>query len=243
MTTPMFLFMFISIGFTLALFFYSRKKFDISIKTVLIGALTWFVFSQILEKILHLIVFSKTDLINHPWMFSIYGALAAGVFEEYGRYFAFKKLLKKYHEWKDGLGYGIGHGGFEAILLGITMPLLVVSLSKTNIENVSMASNASAQVINGLLQNANNYMFWIVGSLERIMAVILHITLSFIVLYAVRIKNIKYLFLAVGYHALVDFPAALYQGGILNLATVEAILFAFTLLNLYLLKISKKYFS
>lgn len=243
MTNPMILFMVISVGFTLALFIYARKMVKISIKSVIAGALIWFVFSQVLEKIMHLVVFSTTDLINHSVLFSVYGALAAGVFEEGGRYFAFKKLLKKSHEWKDGLGYGIGHGGFEAIFLGITIPAAVAVLTKINAEDISMAANASANVINGLLANVNNYGYWLVGSGERIMAVILHITLTFIVLYAVRKKQIKFLFLAIAYHALVDFPAALYQGGILSLPMVEVIILIFTLINIYFLKVSKKYFK
>ena len=47
----------------------------------------------------------------------LYGGLMAGVFEETGRYVSFKWFLKKETRIQDGLSYGIGHGGIEAMLI------------------------------------------------------------------------------------------------------------------------------
>jgi uncharacterized membrane protein YhfC len=239
MTSPMILFILIALAFPLGLFIFERNKFKINIKPVLIGALIWFVFTQILEKIIHLIVFSKTNLTAYPWAFAVYGAVMAGLFEEVGRYWAFTKLLKQYRKWKDALAYGTGHGGFEAIFLGIMLPVQTLLLSKMKPAQLKALGEESAVVVKALMVNMQNYGFWLVGGLERIMAVVLHIALSFIVFYAVKTKKIKFLFLAILYHAVVDFFPALFQAKIIQLWVVETILFFFTILNIFFIVKSK----
>ncbi|PKG23375.1 hypothetical protein CWS01_12215 [Niallia nealsonii] len=85
------------------------------------GVLIFFVSSQVLEKILHIAVLAPTGTqlkwSANPYLFALYGGLAAGIFEEIGRFFAFKLLLKKNHQYRDGLSYGLGHDGIEAILI------------------------------------------------------------------------------------------------------------------------------
>ena len=107
----------ISLLIPIGLIVFFRKREKISMKPVFIGMLIFFVFTQILEKILHLIVIGN-NLISNAILFSIYGAFAAGIFEEVGRFIAFKTLLKENREWKDGIAYGLGHGGIEFILIG-----------------------------------------------------------------------------------------------------------------------------
>jgi uncharacterized membrane protein YhfC len=51
----------------------------------------------------------------------LYGGLAAGSFEELGRFILFTWLLKKYRDYKSGISFGIGWGGIEAVLLTLTM--------------------------------------------------------------------------------------------------------------------------
>ncbi|WP_454055548.1 YhfC family glutamic-type intramembrane protease [Clostridium sp. Marseille-Q7071] len=97
---------------------YFKKKEKISLKPVIIGAIVFFIFTQILERLLHMVVIGN-NLIKNPIFFSIYGALTAGIFEEVGRFIAFKTVLKNNHEWKDGIAFGIGHGGIEAIIIGV----------------------------------------------------------------------------------------------------------------------------
>ena len=60
-------------------------------------------------------------VLTHAWAYTLIGCLLAGVFEEVGRYLAFRFLLKRYTNRRDAVTYGIGHGGIEAILvLGLT---------------------------------------------------------------------------------------------------------------------------
>jgi uncharacterized membrane protein YhfC len=54
---------------------------------------------------------------SNTWLYGGLAALLAGVFEETGRFLAFKFLLKKRTGRKTAISYGIGHGGFEAVFL------------------------------------------------------------------------------------------------------------------------------
>lgn len=103
--------------FPVIVFLYFKRKEKINLRPVFIGIIVFLVFTQILEKLVHLFVIGN-NLIHNSILFSIYGALAAGIFEEIGRFLAFKTILKDNHEWKDGLAYGLGHGGIEVIIIG-----------------------------------------------------------------------------------------------------------------------------
>lgn len=113
-------------------------------RSLLVGIVIFIVFSQILEKIVHFIVLSPTGTelkwSSNPYLFALYGGLAAGIFEEIGRYFAFKVWLKNNHQFNDGLSYGLGHGGIEAIFIGgmsALNSLLISSMIKTgNLETI-----------------------------------------------------------------------------------------------------------
>lgn len=83
-------------------FLYFKRKEKMNLRPAFIGMIVFFVFTQILEKSLHLFV-TGNNFIHNPFLFSIYGALTAGIFEETGRFIAFKTVLKNKHEWKDGL--------------------------------------------------------------------------------------------------------------------------------------------
>ena len=67
---------FISIGFSIVLLIYFRKKYLIFFKVVIVRVLTWIIFSQVLEKIMHVTVLKTTKIIAYPLIFAIYGALA-----------------------------------------------------------------------------------------------------------------------------------------------------------------------
>ena len=108
-----------SVALPVGLMLYLRKKGG-KWGAFLIGALTFVVSTMILESILHNLLFLTplwAILQGNIWLYGLYGGLAAGIFEETGRFLAFKLLLKKESEPITALSYGIGHGGIEAILL------------------------------------------------------------------------------------------------------------------------------
>ena len=65
-----------------------------------IGALTFVVFARVLEPMAHMVFLLGDNAVArainaNPYLYMIYGALAAGLFEETGRYVAFRWLITK----------------------------------------------------------------------------------------------------------------------------------------------------
>lgn len=104
----------------------------------------------------------------------------AGLFEESARFIGLKLFRKNRTSWIDGLAFGLGHGGCEAAWLFISMILPVIR---------------QGQISSGL----------ILGAWERLFTMMVHIGLSFIVLYGIKIRQNRYLILAIAIHTLIDF--------------------------------------
>ena len=238
----------ISVLFPIGLLIYFRKKYIISYKVVGVGVLTWIVFSQILEKIMHVIVLRTTNIMAFPLIFTIYGALAAGIFEEVGRYISYKIFLKGKTEWKDGIAFGIGHGGIEAIFIGLisTLQYIVFSVMINSGTFATLSSKIPAsslsQIKSSLLQGT--LMTASIGGIERVFAIILQIFFSLVVLYGVKHNKKVYLLIAILAHTFMDVFAGLYQVHVItNIFIVEAIVMSFAVVAIILIKKFKSQFS
>lgn len=221
----------VPIGFLI----YFRRAYNISYKTILIGVGVWIIFTQVLEKLFHILIISTTPILHYPILFSFYGAVAAGIFEEGGRLLAFTKILKKKQEWQDGVAYGIGHGGIESLLLGALSSFQTILLYRL-IQNGSfnqIKSHFSQQVLislhAALALPAYTYLF--IG-LERVFAFFMQLVLSLIVLYSIRTRKWKYFVLAILFHVVFDFAPALYQTKKIGLPETEGIVAIFGIISL-----------
>ncbi len=172
------------------------------------GAGTFVLFALVLEQLLHTLVLRSPlggAVQNTIWLYGLYGGLAAGLFEETGRFVAFRFFLKKHTAPATALAYGAGHGGAEAVLVvGVTMVnnlLLLSMLQSGAITDPAVLSAAQA------VAAAPAGMFlW--AALERVAAVALHVCNSVLVFVAVRQPGKGRLFcVAVLAHAAVDFLA------------------------------------
>ncbi|EHO51528.1 YhfC family intramembrane metalloprotease [Lentilactobacillus kisonensis] len=222
----------------IALFLTFRKRWYLKALPLWIGALIFFVFSQVLEKILHLIVLHPqpngtiTLASNHPWIYVLYGVLAAGIFEETGRLVGFLYLKKKVFGLQTAISYGIGHGGIEMILIGAMgiISYLVVSMG-INAHNTKLLMTVPSSLTQSLTTNAG----WLISEtiVERLFALSIQISLSFLVWIAVNQAAKLWLYpLAIGLHAVVDIPAAMLQA---NLLTSSSITLALTIVLTILL--------
>src|SRR5699024_12525137 len=118
--------------------------------------------------------------------------------------------------WKDGIAYGIGHGGVESMLVvGMIASSNIVLAFLINFGVFDflydIADSNTIEELSGIkfiLLSIPGYMF-ILGGVERIIVFPIQIALSLIVLYGVR--NRKYIFIlyAIVFHAVVDFLPAL----------------------------------
>jgi len=208
------------------------------------------VFSQVLEKALHAVVLTNfPHFTQHPWLFGVYGGMAAGIFEEFGRFLFFTWFLKKYYDYKGGISCGIGWGGIEAIIimLAIVVPNIIIAIMinigtfetafSGKIPNHQLAA-LKASVLN------HGASFYLLGCAERLFTVFLHIALSLLILLAVVKKKFTYCIYAVLIHAIFDYPAALYQTGtIKNIWIIELYIAIIGFLSLIFIKKAEKLVS
>ena len=162
---------------------------------------------------------------------------------------AFKFILKKNKEWKFGLAYGLGHGGIEAILLAglgflnnIILAIMINSGTYNKLIDTSgVAANTLENAKRELIDTQNYY--WLLAGIERIFALGIQVGLSLLVLYAIKERKYKFFFLAILFHALIDFPAVLYQMGKVNIFIVEIGAFISFVIALVFIKKSKGLFA
>ncbi|GAB4577645.1 MAG: YhfC family intramembrane metalloprotease [Anaerolineales bacterium] len=133
--------------------------------------------------------------------------LSAGVFEETARYLVYRLWLKDTRTWKDALMFGAGHGGIEAILLGVFTLFTVINLIAL------VGKDLTAIVPENQIQLAQQQIeaFWalpwygvLLGASERIFAICFHLAASVLVLQVFRRKNILWLFGSIGLHTLLN---------------------------------------
>ena len=77
--------------FLIAAIWFSKKKYKINLSVLGLGAVAFFVSSQVLEKIVHLIVLHPQKdgtvplMTENPLLYVIYGVCMAALFEETAR--------------------------------------------------------------------------------------------------------------------------------------------------------------
>ncbi len=215
--------MFVPIIFSFALFIglilFYKKRTGIALKPLIIGSIGFIVLTQVLEKALHVVVvLNFPNYADHPWLFGLYGGMAAGIFEELGRFVLFIWLLKKYHDYKGGLSFGIGWGGIEAIvlMLSVVLPnILFAFMINAGTFEINLGERLSWDEMNVIKETvlSQGISFYLLAGVERFFAVFIQIALSLWVLYAVMKRKFVYVIYAVLTHAAIDFPIVFFQTG------------------------------
>ena len=139
--------------------------------------------------------------------------LLAGLTEELARYFVLKYSLKDARSWPSALMFGAGHGGFEAIILGIVTLIAYVNMVMLA-ENPTALSTLPADQL--AVAQAQVAAYWsapwpmpLLGALERAFALCIQLSLSVLVMQVFLRKQILWLVLAILWHTLVDAVAVL----------------------------------
>lgn len=205
----------VALGVPIALCILIRKKLRADVVPFFLGAGVFFLFAMLLEQLFHVVILLRAGAVSEAlkqniWLYAIYGGLAAGVFEETGRYLCMKFLMKKNLNRENAVMYGAGHGGFEAILL-----LGVASINNL-VNSLLLNSGAFAAVLSegvdmqqaleavSPLATLPSWQFFL-GGMERLMAMALQIALSLLVFQAVKDRRSRYLYpVAILLHAAVN---------------------------------------
>lgn len=255
----MFFTMLVPLAVLIAALIYFLRKYKFGIKPLLVGAGVFVVFVLIAEGLLNrfILVWNGTTaaFFKNPIAYAVYGALAAGIFEETGRLAGFKLFFKKSHEWKHGIAYGLGHGGIELVIFGGLLALSQISnVSLSFMINTGMfdklqkavanvpAQSAALDKVRDQLISLPSWEFF-AGGLERIDALFIQLALSIIVLYAVANSRYFFYILAIILHAAVDFSSALYQAHGMPMPLVEIITTVFAIIAAVFVILSPKLFT
>ena len=234
--------------------------------TILIGAATFLLFALILEKPIQNVLAFPTAmglpdhavsrfLSANPILLALVSGLFPGVFEETGRLVAFKTILRNRKNKETSISYGIGHGGFEVILiLGMTYIQYIAYAVMINTGIIGIIINQVASLapdqlgsIESVVSLLKGFSFADLGIafVERIFAVLFHIGASILVFYACKTKKNFWLYpFAIILHTAVDFIGALIIFNVINLSpwVLDGIIAAFgllTFLGAYLLLYKK----
>ncbi len=240
-----------SIVLPILLFLWFKLKMKADILPFFVGCAVMLVFAFVLEASVHQVVLMHSPvgetIRGNTWLYALYGGLMAGLFEESGRFIAFRKGLKsRLNKDANALMYGAGHGGIEAVVvLGITnlnnlIYSVLINTGNTKILTGPLTGDLKAQVETAIqaLITTPSYLF-LLGMVERIFAISLHIALSVLVWFAVKYakEGKGYLFpLAIFLHFFVDACTAGLAGLGVNTLLIEAFVGALTLVAVIIAK-------
>jgi uncharacterized membrane protein YhfC len=205
---------FLMIAMPIGLTIYLTRKFKQGWRLFWIGAGT-FIFSQVLHIPFNALIspvykqygFIALPVLLQNVLLSIIFGLSAGLFEEISRYVMYRWWAKDARSWSKGLLAGVGHGGSEAIILGLLVlygyaqMLVLRGTDISTLVKPDQVELAKAQI--QAYWSAPWYMTML-GALERLFTIPLHLACSLLVLQVFTRKNLWWLILAILYHALAD---------------------------------------
>lgn len=203
----------IGIAMPVGMYLYLHRRFRCSMVPFWVGCATFTIFAMVLEAMVHRIVLlsaAGAAIQSSTILYALYGGVMAGLFEETGRLAAMKLLKKKHDRPETSLIYGAGHGCIEVILVMVVTMInyLVYAIMLNNGTLYQMLNAVDAQqreALTAVLDSlANSSPFLLLYSpLERVSAVILHISLSVLVWKSLSGKKGLF-FLAIVLHAAMD---------------------------------------
>jgi len=178
---------------------------------------------------------TDTSILLNLFMVSLFLGLSAGVFEEVTRYLIYRFWAKDARTWGRGLMFGSGWGGVESMIVGIILLINAIVLAAMSqglwLELVPVEQQTLlAEQIQVMVT-----MPWyeaMLGSLERVFAICLHLSLSLMVMQVFTRGKLLWLWLAIGWHAAVNTTAVFVQIYWANPYLTEAIIALFALVSL-----------
>lgn len=223
-----------------------RRPLALKPRDAIIGIAIFALFAMVIERALNDYLLhwnaATASFLSNPLAFVVYGALAAGICEEVGRFIGMRLLLKraaakagantvntKAPRADDGsaLTYGLGHGGAEAWLVGVLVQIqwILFAIFENRgqldgyLSNLPPESLLRIHLILASLSPQTAGIF----ALERVAALVFQIGLSVLMWRGVRAGWRGILPLAIVLHALVDVPAALFQAQLVPLVAVDGV--------------------
>ena len=147
---------------------------------------------------------------SRPVLYALFLGLSAGSFEGVARYLSFRFWAKEARSWGTGLMVGAGHGGIEAILLGVLGLInftILLGLREGHFQGI-LASVPPDQLY--LVDEQISALFGIpasmalLGAVERVFALLLHLSASLLVMQTFVHGQWRWLAAGILWHAAID---------------------------------------
>jgi uncharacterized membrane protein YhfC len=237
------------IGFPFVLGTIAHIKLAVGWKYFLFGAIVFLV-SQLLTRIPIILALQATVLtpllrssITFTWAWLVILALTAGIFEEVGRYLGYRIFMRREPKtWSKAVMYGLGHEGLESVVLvGGGHALTILNIAIITVIGLKGLPAAQRPLVVQQFAAINAQPIWLplLAAWERLWSFPLQVALSVIVLQVFRRSQMRWLFLAILLHALIDFLALALPQAFGSSATIllllEGIVCAFGLMGLWII--------
>jgi uncharacterized membrane protein YhfC len=155
--------------------------------------------------------------------------LLAGLCEELARWAAYRFVIRKARTWQAALMFGAGHGGIEALIVGLGVIGAFIAfnaMSPAQVDALPAAAQAQAQALRSPAD-----LTALIGLVERAFALCIHLGLAVLVLQTFTRGSPLYLVAAIAWHALVD-GVSVYAAPTWGIGVTESIVGVMALLSL-----------
>jgi uncharacterized membrane protein YhfC len=174
-----------------------------------------------------------------PLIFNgVFLGLAAGLFEELFRYSMYRWWAKDARSWNTGLLTGAGHGGAEALLAaGLALSTFIHLVGYRNIDLSAVVPAAQLPAVEAQVAAywSTSWLDAFLPAYERLSAIIIQISMAVLVLQTFTRRQWFWVWLAVAYHAFIDFFTVPAAAGYISKYGAEALLGGFTILSLIII--------
>ncbi|MCA8049059.1 YhfC family intramembrane metalloprotease [Burkholderia arboris] len=211
-----------------------RRRTQVPWRVFFYGMLTFFVFQPVLRLSWQAPLFHwlGTEPRWHLPML-VFAALTAGLFEECGRWVAFRYLLPQRHDMQTAVMLGLGHGGLEAMLL-VGVGFVVLGTGYL-LAHAGVVVPAGMQSLIGSQFAGMTLVSPLLAVFERVSAMAAHVGLSLIVLQAFVRGTKRWLAYAIAVHFMFDLVAVLLtRYWHVDTVRVEVLLFVCSVVLLWL---------
>ncbi len=216
--------MMMALPFVLGHFLGKRVRLDWGLFGV--GAIT-FVLSQVGHIPFNQFVLARLPALSSNLLtIALFAGLSAGIFEEGARFLMYRFWVPRARDWRSGLMLGLGHGGIESFLTGLLVAingyvLFTVREGATSALVPAAQLPAVQQILADIL--AASPFALLLGAVERLFAICLHLTLSLLVLQVFCRQQGRWLLFAIGGHAAFN-AVAVYAAATWNAYVAELLI-------------------
>ncbi len=226
-----------AVGIAVGIFF--TRRYRLGWGLYLIGAAT-FVFSQIGHIPFNIIAgrvlnepISQLPATGRLIASAVFLGLSSGLWEEWARYLVLRFWAKDARSWGQAMVFGAGHGGIEAIITSVLA--LLTFLTMLVYRGMDLSALVPPEQLALAEQEFERYWgapwyFALMPGVERVFAVIAHLSLAGLVMQSFISGKIRWVWAAVLLHAAFN-AGAVYLVEVTNVYVTEAYLGVFSLLG------------